>query len=43
MSLVEGLITSVAITIIIFASRAIGLKFLNKRFYNLSKYINERF
>ena len=43
MSLVEGLITSVAITIIIFVSREIGLKFLNKIFYNLSKYVNDRF
>ena len=43
MSLIEGLITSVAITIIIFTTRQIGLKCLNKRIYNLSKYVNDRF
>jgi len=43
MSLVEGLIISVAITIIIFATRQIGLKCLNKNIYNLSKYINNKF
>ena len=43
MSLVEGLINSVAITIIIFATRQIGLKCLNKKLYNLSKFINDKF
>ena len=43
MSLVEGLIISLAITIIIFTSRLIGIKCLNKRFYNLSKYVCDRF
>ena len=43
MSLLEGLITSACIIIIIFTTRLIGLKCLNKRFYNLSKYVNDRF
>jgi hypothetical protein len=43
MSLIEGLITSACIIIIIFTTRLIGLKCLNKRFYNISKYINDRF
>ena len=43
MSLVEGLITSVAIAIIVFATRQIGLKCLSKKFYNVSKYVNDRF
>ena len=42
-SLVEGLITSVAISIIILVTRSIGLFCLNKYFYNISKYINTRF
>ena len=43
LSLVEGLITSAAIIIIIFITRQIGLKCLNKNFYNLSKFVNDRF
>ena len=43
MSLVEGLITSLALAIIIFTSRLIGLKCLNRNFYNISKYINDKF
>ena len=42
-SLVEGLITSVAISILILVTRKIGLSCLNKHFYNISKYINTRF
>ena len=42
-SLVEGLIISVAITIIVLVTRILGLKCLNNKFYNASKYINERF
>ena len=43
MSLVEGITISFAITIIILCSRVIGLRCLNKTFYNLSKYINDNF
>ena len=43
LSLVEGLITSAAIIIIIFVTRQVGLKCLNKNFYNLSKFVNDRF
>ena len=42
-SLVEGLITSIAISIIILITRKIGLSFLNKYLYNASKYINNKF
>ena len=42
-SLLEGLITSVAITIIILITRKIGLVFSNRYFYNTSKYINNKF
>ena len=42
-SLVEGLITSIAISIIILITRKIGLSFLNKYLYNTSKYINNKF
>ena len=40
-SLAEGLITSVAMAILVLVTRKIGLSCLNKRFYNLSKYLNE--
>ena len=43
MSLIEGLVVSVSLTIIILVTRKIGLTCLNKRFYNLSKYINDKF
>ena len=43
LSLVEGLITSIAISIIILITRKIGLSFLNKYLYNTSKYINNKF
>ena len=43
MSLFEGLIMSIYISIIILVTRKIGLECLNKRFYNLSKYINDKF
>ena len=42
-SLVEGLITSFAISIIIVVTRKIGISCLNKDFYNISKYINYKF
>ena len=42
-SLVEGLITSVAISIIIVITRKIGLLYLNRYLYNTSKYINNKF
>ena len=43
MSLLESFITSIAITIIILVTRLIGLKCLNNKSYNVSKYINDRF
>ena len=42
-SLLEGLITSIAITIIILITRKIGLVFHKKDLYNTSKYINNKF
>ena len=42
-SLVEGLVTSVAISILVLITRKIGLSCFNKHFYNVSKYINNRF
>ena len=42
-SLVEGLITSIAITIVILVTRKIGLACSNQYFYNTSKYINNKF
>ena len=43
MSLLESFITSVAITILILVTRLIGLKCLNNKSYNVSKYINNKF
>jgi hypothetical protein len=43
LSLVEGLIVSIAISIIILITRKIGLSCLNKYIYNASKYINNKF
>ena len=42
-SLVEGLITSIAITIVILVTRKIGLACSNQYFYNINKYINNKF
>ena len=42
-SLLEGLITSIAITIIIVVIRKIGLSYSIKNIYNTSKYINAKF
>ena len=42
-SLLEGTITSFALAIIITALRKIGIVFLNKQIYNISKYINDKF
>ena len=42
-SLLEGLITSLIITILIVITRQIGISFKNSYFYNTSKYINEKF
>ena len=42
-SLLEGLITSIAISIIIQITRKIGLSCSNKMIYNVSKYINNKF
>ena len=42
-SLLEGLITSIAITIVILVTRKIGLACFNQYFYNTSKYINNKF
>ena len=42
-SLLEGLITSVVISIIIVITRKIGLLFFNRYIYNTSKYINDKF
>ncbi len=43
MSLLESFITSVAITILVLVTRLIGLKCLNNKSYNVSKYINNKF
>jgi len=42
-SLLEGLITSIAISIIILLIRIIGLYCASKNLYNVSKYINNKF
>ena len=42
-SLIEGLIVSLAVTLIISITRKIGLMYLNKRLYILSNYINKNF
>ena len=42
-SLLEGLITSIAISIIILVTRKIGLACANQYLYNTSKYINNKF
>ena len=42
-SFLEGLITSIAISIIILVTRKIGLSCSNKMIYNVSKYINNKF
>ena len=42
-SLLEGLITSIAISIIVLVTRKIGLSCSNKNIYNTSKYINNKF
>ena len=42
-SLAEGLIVSIAITIIVLITRIFGLKCLNRKVYNTSKYFNNRF
>ena len=43
LSLVEGVITSISISIIIIVTRKIGLLYHNKSLYNASKFINNRF
>ena len=42
-SLLEGLITSISIIIVITLTRKIGLSCSNRYFYNISKYINNKF
>ena len=42
-SLFEGFVVSVAISLIIVGTRKIGLSCMNKRFYNISKYINNKY
>ena len=42
-SLLEGLITSLIITIIIVITRKSGIHFSNPYLYNTSKYINNKF
>jgi surface protein len=42
-SLLEGFVVSVAISLIIVATRKIGLSCMNKRIYNISKYINNKY
>ena len=42
-SLLEGLITSLIITILIVINREVGIKFKNSYLYNTSKYINKKF
>jgi hypothetical protein len=42
-SLVEDIIKNILISIIIVVTRKIGIHYINKYFYNLSKYINNRF
>ena len=42
-SLIESIIISFVIALIILITRKIGLSFLNKEFYNVSKYINSKF
>ena len=42
-SILEGIITSVIISIIIVITRKIGIIFKNRYIYNTSKYINEHF
>ena len=42
-SLLEGLITSISITIVILTTRKIGLACSNHYLYNTSKFINEKF
>ena len=43
MSLIESLIISIVITIVIVMTRIIGIIFLNRNFYNTSKFINNKF
>ena len=42
-SLIEAAITSIAITIIIVVTRKLGIYFSNRRLYNISKFINQKF
>ena len=42
-SLLEGLLTSLIITIIIVITRQIGILYSNSYFYNTSKYLNDKF
>ena len=42
-SLLEGLITSIVVTLSIIITRKIGLSYLSKNLYNTSKYINYKF
>ena len=42
-SLVESIITSFSVTLIILITRKIGLSCSNKYFYNISKFVNDKF
>ena len=42
-SLIEGIITSILISVIIVITRKVSIVFLNQYLYNTSKYINSRF
>ena len=42
-SLFEGFVVSVAISLIIVGTRKIGLSYMNKDIYNISKYINNKY
>ena len=43
MSLLEGFITAIAISLIVLITRKIGLEYQNKYLYNTSKYFNTKF
>ena len=42
-SFLEGIIKSIIVSILIAITRKIGINFLNKYFYNTSKYLNSHF
>ena len=43
MSIIESLILSITVSILIVVTRIIGIKFANKKMYNISKYLNNTF